>query len=179
MKKTLLLVSALVAMAFAVTSCASKDKAADEAPAGPSAARIAALEEEGALDLAEFQSADTWAIKYNEAEYTLTVKGAEMFHFNLPQEVIPNQDILTVHLTGVNKGKEGFRVWVDTGAQQDLSDPQYMGCVGDALPAGDFDVTFELNANKGPGGTCLWIKGPRWGTPIDNIVLKSVSVIYN
>ncbi|MCR4734173.1 MAG: hypothetical protein K5829_04090 [Treponema sp.] len=178
MKKVLLLVS-LMAAAFAVTSCASKGSAEDAEAAGPSQARIAALEEEGALDLAEFKSADTWAIKYDEAAYTLTVKGAEMFHFELPQEVIPNEDILTVHLTGVNKGKEGFRVWIDTGAQQDLSDPQYLGCVGDALPAGDFDVTFELNANKGAGGTCLWLKGPRWGTPIDNVVFKSVSVIYN
>ena len=150
MKKILVLAFACVALAFGVTSCASK-QAADEEPAGPSAARLAALEEEGAIDLAEFQSPDSWAIKYNDQEYTLTCKGCEFLYFALPREVVPNQDILTVHLTGVNKGKEGFRAWVDTGSQQDLSDPQYLGCVGDGLPAGDFDVTFELNANKGAG----------------------------
>lgn len=177
MKKTLLLVSVCAAMLFGMVSCASK-KAAEES-SGPSEARIAALAEEGALDLAEFESVDSWACKYNDAEYTLTVKGAEFFHFVLPEEVVPNQDILTVHITGVNKGKEGFRVWIDTGSQQDLSDPMYLGAVGEGLPAGDFDITFELNANKGDGGTCLWFKGPRWGTPIDNVVFKSVSVIYN
>lgn len=179
MKKTLLLVSLLTAVVFSLMSCAS-DKAADaEEAAAPSQARIEALAEEGALDLAEFQSPDKFAIKYNDADYTLTVKGAEYFYFDLPQELIPNETVITVHMTGTNNGVEGFRVWVDTGAQKDLSDPVYLDAVGDGLPAGDFDLTFELNANKDVGGKCLWIKGAKWGTMIDNIVLKSVSVIYN
>ena len=178
MKKVL--TSLLLASLLAFVSCASaKTEVAEEAAPADSAAKIAALAEEGAIDLSEWQSPDKFAMKYNAEEYTLTCRGAEYFYFALPQEVVPNQDILTVHITGENKGKEGFRVWIDTGSQQDLSDPQYMGCVGDALPSGEFDVTFELNANKGAGGTCLWIKGPRWGTMIDNVVFKSISVVYN
>ena len=97
----------------------------------------------------------------------------------MPEELIPNETVITVNMKGTNNGAEGFRVWVDTGSQKDLSDPVYMGAVGEGLPAGDFDITFELNANKDVGGTCLWIKGPRWGTMIDNVTFKSITVIYN
>lgn len=178
MKKTLLFVALIAATLFTAVSCASK-QAAEEEVAAPSQARIDALAMEGALDLAEFQSPDKFAIKYNDEDYTLTCKGPEYLYFELPEELIPNETVITVNMKGINNGAEGFRVWVDTGAQKDLSDPVYMGAVGEGLPAGDFDITFELNANKDVGGKCLWIKGPRWGTMIDNVTFKSITVKYN
>lgn len=176
MKKTLL-VSLLMASLFAITSCASKD--VEEEVAGPSEAKIAALAEEGAIDLSTFQTPDKFAMKYDDAAYTLTCKGAEFFYFDLPEELIPGETVITVNLKGINNGKEGFRCWVDTGAQKDLSDPVYTDAIGDGLPSGEFDLTFDLNANKGEGGKCLWIKGAKWGTVIDNIVITSVTVKYN
>jgi len=178
MKKTLLFAALIAATLFTAVSCASKQAAEDNVDA-PSQARTEALAKEGAIDLAEFQSPDKFAIKYDAEAYTLTCKGPEYFYFDLPQELIPNETVITVNMKGTNNGVEGFRVWVDTGSQRDLSDPVYMGAVGEGLPAGDFDITFELNANKDVGGTCLWIKGPRWGTMIDNVTFKSITVIYN
>ena len=176
--KKLLFAALIAATLFTAVSCASKQAAEDNVDA-PSQARTEALAKEGAIDLAEFQSPDKFAIKYDAEAYTLTCKGPEYFYFDLPQELIPNETVITVNMKGTNNGVEGFRVWVDTGSQRDLSDPVYMGAVGEGLPAGDFDITFELNANKDVGGTCLWIKGPRWGTMIDNVTFKSITVIYN
>ena len=178
MKKTLLFAALIAATLFTAVSCASKQAAEDNVDA-PSQARTEALAKEGAIDLAEFQSPDKFAIKYDAEAYTLTCKGPEYLYFDLPQELIPNETVITVNMKGTNNGVEGFRVWVDTGSQRDLSDPVYMGAVGEGLPAGDFDITFELNANEDVGGTCLWIKGPRWGTMIDNVTFKSITVIYN
>lgn len=178
MKKTIL-ATLLVSALLAITSCASNKK--EEAPAepAPSAAKTAAMKEAGAIDLGAFESPDKWAIKYNEDDYTLTVKGAEFFYFELPEELIPGETVVTVHLTGTNNGVEGFRSWIDTGSQKDLSDPWFTGAIGEGLAAGNFDLTYELNANKGEGGKYLWIKGPRWGTCLDDLVFKSVSVTYN
>ena len=176
--KKLLFAALIAATLFTAVSCASKQAAEDDIDA-PSQARTEALAMEGAIDLAEFQSPDKFAIKYDEEAYTLTCKGPEYLYFELPEELIPNETVITVNMKGTNNGVEGFRVWVDTGSQRDLSDPVYLDAVGDGLPSGDFDITFELNANKDVGGTCLWIKGPRWGTMIDNVTFKSITVIYN
>ena len=178
MKKTLLFAVLIAATLFTAVSCASKQPV-EEDVAAPSQAKITAMAEEGALDLSEFQSPDKFAIKYDDDAYTLTCKGPEYLYFDLPEELIPYETVVTVHMTGVNNGVEGFRVWIDTGSQKDLSDPVYLGAVGEGLPSGDFDISFELNANKDVGGKCLWIKGPRWGTMIDNVVFKSISVVYN
>ena len=176
--KKLLFAALIAATLFTAVSCASKQAAEDDLDS-PSQARTEALAMEGAIDLAEFQSPDKFAIKYDEEAYTLTCKGPEYLYFELPEELIPNETVITVNMKGTNNGVEGFRVWVDTGSQRDLSDPVYLDAVGDGLPSGDFDITFELNANKDVGGTCLWIKGPRWGTMIDNVTFKSITVIYN
>lgn len=176
--KKLLFAALFAATLFTAVSCASK-QAVEEDVDAPSQAKLVAMEEEGALDLSEFQSPDKFAIKYDDETYTLTCKGPEYFYFELPEELIPYETVVTVHMTGVNNGVEGFRVWIDTGSQRDLSDPVYLDAVGEGLPSGDFDLTFELNANKDVGGKCLWIKGPRWGTMIDNVVFKSIAVVYN
>lgn len=174
MKKTFL-VTVLAAALMALVSCASKGAAADEGPKD-SEARIAGLSEIGAIDLATWQTADKFAMKYNADEYTLTCNGGEYFQFPLPQEMAEG-DVITVHLTGVNNGTSGFRSWVVDQNQTTLSDPLYLDSAFGGLPEGEFDITYQLNATA--PAMYLFIKGPQWGTMIEKLTLKSVAVSYN
>lgn len=164
---------------LALMSCASKSAPVAEEPvAAPadSAAKVAAMAEEGALDLGSFEALDSWAMKYDAEAYTLYMNGGEYFQFRLPTPMNEG-DVITVHITGTNEGKSGFRSWVIDDNQTTNSDPIYMGSAFDALPQGDFDITYTLNATK--PSTCLFIKGPQWGTMIEKLTFKSVAVIYN
>ena len=78
MKKTLLFVALIAATLFTAVSCASK-QAPEEEVAAPSQARTDALAIEGALDLAEFQSPDKFAIKYDDAVTLLLAKAQNIF----------------------------------------------------------------------------------------------------
>ncbi len=175
MKKTLLL-AAFSAVLFAFVSCASKKAGADESQ-GDSKARIEALAEEGAIDLATWQTADKFAMKYDAEAYTLTCNGGEYFQFPLPREINPGE-YLTVHLTGTNNGDTGFRSWVVDNNQTTLTEELYLDFKKDGADyvTGDFDVTYTLDVT-GPA-SFLFIKGPQWGTMIDNLTIKSVAVIY-
>jgi len=176
MKKTLL-ATVLMAALFALVSCASKS-AGEEEPAGDSKARIAGLAEEGAIDLATWQTVDKFAMKYDAEAYTLTCNGGEYFQFELPQEMNAG-DVITVHLTGTNNGATGFRSWVVDTNQTTLSDPLYLDFKSDGADyvTGDFDITYTLNATA--PAQFLFIKGPQWGTMIEKLTLKSVAVSYN
>jgi len=178
MKK--ILTAVLAVSLLALMSCASKATTTEtvkepEVPA-MSAAKTAAMAEEGALDLETFESADAWAIKYNKDDYTLLLNGCEFVQFKLatPMEA---GDVITVHLTGTNEGVSGFRSWVVDDHQTTNSDPLYLDSIFDKLPQGDFDLTYTLNATN--PSIYLFIKGPQWGTMLDKITLKSVAVTYN
>lgn len=175
MKKTLL--SILIAASLvAFISCGStKAEAEPEAPA-VSAVKAAALEEAGAIDMATWQTVDKFAVKYDDEAYTILMSGNEYIQFPLP-ETLPAGASITVHLTGTNNGTSGFRSWIVDDHQTTLSDPLYLDSAFDGLPAGDFDITYTLNTKE--DGMFLFIKGPQWGTMLDNIILKSVAVIYN
>lgn len=176
MKKSLFLTLAMASL-FALVSCASNDgKAADaaseaEAPA-VSAAKEAALAIEGALDISAFDSNDKWAIKYNDAEYSLKVNGADFLWIPLNEEVAAGETI-TVRVIGTNNGK-GFRCWtmcddVWTPASNQVADYTF-----DALPQGDFDVTLQLTTTD--LSKYVFIKGPVYGTMLEKLTIKSVIV---
>lgn len=174
MKKTLLVTLALASI-FAFASCASKS-AADTAAAEPAVneAKEAAMAEEGAIDISTYGSKDKWATKFKEDEWTVTMNGGESFYFPLPKELNANETIV-VHLTGVNGGKAGFRTWTiddhETTNSNIITDYAF-----EALPQGDFDVTYELTATA--PSTSILIKGPVWGTMLEKLTIKSCAVIY-
>lgn len=174
MKKTVL-ATVLMAALFALVSCASK-KGADEGPA-VSAAKEAALALPGAIDLSTWQTVDKFAMKYDDAAYTLTCNGGEYFQFPLSTEMDAGSEI-TVHITGVNNGTSGFRSWVVDNNQTTLSDPLYLDFKADGADykTGEFDITYTLNATA--PAQFLFIKGPQWGTMIDKLTIKSIEVTY-
>ncbi len=175
MKKTLLSIL-MIASLVAFISCGStKVEETPEAPAD-SAAKVAAMAEEGAIDMSSWQSMDKFAIKYDAEAYTIFMNGNEYIQFPLPEPLAAGATI-TVHLTGTNAGKSGFRSWVVDNNQTTNSDPLYMDSAFDGLASGDFDITYTLNATA--ESYFLFIKGPQWGTMLDSITLKSVAVIYN
>lgn len=174
MKKTIYSIL-MVALMGAIVSCASTKVEEPELPP-VSAAKAAAMAEDGAIDLGTWESMDKFAIKYDEEAYTITMNGNEYIQFPLPQTLTAGSTI-TVHLTGTNAGASGFRSWVVDDHQTTLSDPLYMDSTFDKLPQGDFDLTYTLNATA--DALYLFIKGPQWGTMLDNLTIKSVAVIFN
>lgn len=176
MKKTLLSIL-IVASLAALISCGST-KVEEPVPEVPAVSEVkaAALAEEGAIDMATWQTVDKFAVKYDDEAYTIIMNGNEYIQFPLPETLAAGESI-TVHLTGTNYGKSGFRSWIVDDHQTTLSDPLYLDSAFDGLPAGDFDITYTLNTTA--DGMFLFIKGPVWGTMLENIVLKSVAVIYN
>lgn len=181
MKKVLVLTSLLLASLIAFTSCASKDvaPAAAEVPAGPSAAKAAALELDGAIDMATWDALDKFAIKYNDEAYTLKLNGCEFVQFPL-EKPLEAGDVITVNLKGVNTGKNGFRSWVvDDHQTTNCANPDglYFTTKDPNFGDGDFDVTFQLEATA--PSTFLFIKGIQWGTMIEGVTLTSVAVTYN
>ena len=178
MKRTLFSVL-MAATLVAFISCGStKVENVKEEPAAPadSAAKVAAMAEEGAIDLSTWETMDKFAVKYDAEAYTITMNGNEYIQFPLAQPLEAGKTI-TVHITGVNNGKSGFRSWVVDNNQTTNSDPLYMDSAFDGLAAGDFDITYTLNATA--ESYYLFIKGPQWGTMLDNIILKSVAVVFN
>ena len=123
MKKTFL-ATVLLASVLALVSCASKEAAGAEEPK-VSAAKTAALAEPGAIDMSTWKTVDKFAMKYDDEAYTLTCNGGEYFSFPLPVEM-DTGDVITVHITGINKGETGFRSWVVNENQTTLSDPLYL-----------------------------------------------------
>lgn len=177
MKKTLLKL-VMAASLVALISCGStkvETPAEPEAPAD-SPAKIAAMAEEGAIDLGTWESVDKFAIKYDADAYQIFMDGNEYIQFPLPETLEAGKSI-TVHLTGINEGESGFRSWIVDDHQTTLSDPLYLDSAFAGLPAGEFDLTYTLNTTA--DGMYLFIKGPQWGTMLSKITIKSVAVLYN
>lgn len=175
MKKTLISIL-MVASFVTLISCGSTKVEAEPEVPPMSAVKAAAMNEAGAIDMATWETMDKFAVKYDDEAYTITMSGNEYIQFPLPQTLEAGKTI-TVHLTGTNAGTSGFRSWVVDDHQTTLSDPLYMDSTFDKLPQGDFDLTYTLNATA--DAIYLFIKGPQWGTMLDNITLKSVAVIFN
>ncbi|MCR4743184.1 MAG: hypothetical protein K5866_10000 [Treponema sp.] len=173
MKKILTILAGISLLAL--VSCAS-NKVEEEVVPEVSAAKAAAMAEEGAIDLGTYESVDSWAMTYDEDAYTLTMNGGEYFQFRLPTPLEAGQSV-TVHITGTNTGTTGFRGWLVDDNQTTNADPLYLDSAFDGLPAGDFDITYTLNATN--TSTYVFFKGPQWGTMIEGFTLKSLSVIYN
>lgn len=181
MKKVLstLVLASLLAL---VVSCAStkneSTEVAEETPA-VSEVKAAALEEEGAIDMSTWQALDKFAIKYNDADYTIKMNGNEYIQFPLPTPLNAG-DVITVHLTGINTGKNGFRSWVvDDNQTTNCANPDglYFTTKDPNFGQGEFDITYELEATA--PSTFLFIKGIQWGTMIEGVTLTSVAVLYN
>lgn len=181
MKKTLA-VFAAVAMLAALISCESAEKEAPVAapePAAPvvkedSAAKKAAMEEPGAIDLETYETAGI-DVKYDAEAYTLSVKDTQCFQFRLERPLEADETI-TVHMTGINNGTAGFRCWtVDD--NQTTNSNLYTDKIGEGLEPGEFDVTFTLTATA--ESTYFFVKAPSWDAMIDDIVITSVAVLFN
>lgn len=178
MKRTLFALTVAAVLAGLI-SCESTKEAAPVAEPVPvvkedSAAKKAALAEEGAVDLGLFETASL-DVKYDEEAYELSVKDTQCFQFPLVHPIQEGESI-TVHMTGVNNGTSGFRCWTVDNNQTTNSD-LYLDCIGEALAPGAFDITFTLTATA--ESTYFFVKAPSWDALIDDIVVKSVAVIFN
>lgn len=179
MKKVLttLVMASLLAL---VVSCAStKEETVVEETPVVSEVKAAALEEEGAIDMSTWQALDKFAIKYNDEAYTITMNGNEYIQFPL-ETPLEAGDVITVHLTGINTGKNGFRSWVvDDNQTTNCANPDglYFTTKDPNFGDGEFDITYQLEATA--HSTFLFIKGIQWGTMIEGVTLTSVAVLYN
>lgn len=180
MKKVLSTLLMASLLAFVVSCASTKEEIEDvaEAPA-ESAAKIEAMAEDGAIDMSTWQSVDKFAIKYNADAYTITMNGNEYIQFPL-ETPIDAGDVITVHLTGINNGKNGFRSWVvDDHQTTNCANPDglYYTTKDPNFGDGEFDITYTLEATA--PSTFLFIKGIQWGTMIEGVTLTSVAVTYN
>lgn len=174
MKKIVIGFFVLTASLFTCISCASTKVEDTAAAPVASVAREAAMAEEGAIDLSSWSSVDSWAVKFNEAEWAVTMNGGEFIQWPLAKEVAAGETV-TVHLTGTNNGKSGFRSWL-IDMNQKTNSNVLMDYAFENLPQGDFDVTYTLTATD--TGAFLFIKGPVWGTMLEKLTFKSVAVTY-
>lgn len=104
----------------------------------------------------------------------VNAKNLEFFQFPLA-EPLNSGDSIDVTIKGKNNGSTGFRVWLTDGQQTTLANI-YSDAIGEKLPAGDFDITFTLTATGAVEN--LFIKGPAYGTNIDNIDVSSITIVY-
>lgn len=177
MKKALFALT-MVAMTLAFAACAS-DEVEEAAPVEEvvvedSAAKKAAMAEPGAVDLGTYETA-SMNVEYDAEKYELYVKETACFQFPL-EHAIQCDDSITVHMTGINNGTAGFRCWTIDDHQTTNSN-LYLDCVGEALAPGPFDITFTLTATS--ESVYFFVKAPSWDSEIDDIVVKSVAIIYN
>ncbi len=158
-------------MAFAVLLSSCGTTKVTEAPVEEKAPYVFTPTEEGDMDLSTANSADYRCVKFNEETGVLSVKGAEYFQVPLG-EYVEAGTVIKVHLVGKNNGTVGFRCWLTDDNQVTLADPLYLDCIGEGLPAGDFDLSFELKAS----GTVanFFLKGPQYGTMIDDIEITKL-----
>lgn len=170
MKKILTI--GIMALAVILSSCGTTKAAKETKPAvEEKPAYVFTPTEEGDMDLSTANSADYRCLKFDEETGILSVKGAEYFALPLG-EYVDAGTVIKVHLVGKNNGKVGFRCWLTDDNQTTLADPLYLDCIGEGLPAGDFDLNFELKASGKVSN--FFLKGPQYGTMIDNIEVSKI-----
>lgn len=169
MKRNSIFVIGAIALAL-FASCAS-------APASKEAAKPEPVPFDGTTQVVDLTTG--WApimpyFKMAEDYSYVNAKNLEFFQFPLA-EPLNSGDSIDVTIKGKNNGSTGFRVWLTDGQQTTLANI-YTDAVGEKLPAGDFEITFTLTATGAVEN--LFIKGPVYGTNIDNIDVSSITIVY-
>ena len=108
---------------------------------------------------------------------TLTVVDQPFVSFPLSQTLCSGQSVV-VHATGVNNGTAGLRSWLIDGAQSTNSNV-VTAYVGTSLPSGSFTLDYTLTVLADKTAGFLFIKGPVYGTNIDNIIISTITVTYS
>ncbi len=160
--KKLIGIAVLAASLLAFVSCASTKA---DAPVA------VAAEEAGAIEISMWDTVDSWAVTLND-DGSVTMNGGEYIQWPLAEEIAAGTTV-KVHLTGKNAGKSGFRSWL-VDMNQTTNSNLYTDSTFDKLAQGDFDLTYTLTATN--PSNYIFIKGPVYGTMIENLTIKSVSV---
>ncbi len=158
--KKLIGIAVLAASLLAFVSCASTKV---DTPV--------AVAEDGAIEISMWDTVDSWAVSLND-DGSVTMNGGEYIQWPLAEEIAAGTTV-KVHLTGKNAGKSGFRSWL-VDMNQSTNSNLYTDSTFDNLAQGDFDLTYTLTATN--PSNYIFIKGPVYGTMIENLTIKSVSV---
>ncbi|MCR4733910.1 MAG: SGNH/GDSL hydrolase family protein [Treponema sp.] len=125
-----------------------------------------------AFDLELFTRSADFSTESTTSPYT--AKNVEQFRYPLPKTVASGNTI-KVNIKGENNGSSGFRIWTvadNMWVQTSESNIEY---INEKLPSGSFDITVELVPNSSDGAKYILIKGPAYGTNIDNITFNSLT----
>ena len=127
-------------------------------------------------NMAEVEQVD--GVTYDPETGSISVKDVEQFCIPLGYTV-KNGHAIWVKIKGRMNGEQGFRSWMvnDMANKTTLSD-QWEAKNEEGFQApGEFDYTFQL-LSESDDVTCLLIKGPVYGTNIDDIVITSLEISY-
>ena len=127
-------------------------------------------------NMAEVEKID--GVTYDAATGSITVKNVEQFGIPLGYKV-PNGHTVWVKMKGKMNGPLGFRSWlVHSVDEKTTSSTQWTELAepGDKAP-GDFDVKFQL-VSESDESSALLIKGPVYGTNIDDLTITSIEISY-
>ena len=127
-------------------------------------------------NMAEVEKVD--GVTYDAATGSITVKNVEQFGIPLGYKV-PNGHTVWVKMKGKMNGPLGFRSWlVHSVDEKTTSSTQWTELAepGDKAP-GDFDVKFQL-VSESDESSALLIKGPVYGTNIDDLTITSIEISY-
>lgn len=111
---------------------------------------------------------------YNEETKSLTAKNVAQFIVKLPKEVNTGETV-KVTLKGKNNGTAGFRFWLSDTNFSSLSEIMKSADLG--VGAGNFEVSAELTSTGAV--TEVLVKGPSYGTNLDDIEITSIIVEYS
>ncbi len=163
------------------TPKASKKPAASKPPTPtPTAAPPSAAEQTPGVykpaKMDEVESVD--GVTYDPATGSISVKDVEQFCIPLGYTV-QNGHALWVKIKGRMNGENGFRSWmVDNMESKTTLSNQWEAKDEEGFAApGDFDYTFQL-VSESDEVTCILIKGPVWGTNIDDLTIDSIEISY-
>ena len=127
-------------------------------------------------NMAEVEKID--GVTYDPETGYITVKDVEQFCIPLGYTV-KNGHCIWVKIKGRMNGEQGFRSWMvnDMANKTTLSD-QWEAKNEEGFQApGEFDYTFQL-LSESDDVTCLLIKGPVYGTNIDDLLITSIEISY-
>ncbi len=127
-------------------------------------------------NMAEVEQVD--GVTYDPETGYITVKDVEQFCIPLGYTV-KNGHAIWVKIKGRMNGEQGFRSWMvnDMANKTTLSD-QWEAKNEEGFQApGEFDYTFQL-LSESDDVTCLLIKGPVYGTNIDDLLITSIEISY-
>lgn len=128
------------------------------------------------LDLSKFdvQVQENGKPEYDETTKTLKAVNVEQFIVTLPRRVNKGETIL-VTINGKNNGTVGLRFWLSDKNYGEQS-AQYHSKDYETFGSGDFTISEDLTSTG--AATELLIKGPSWGTYLDDIEFSSITVKY-